>query len=396
MNKQFLGGILLIIGTCIGGGMLALPVVTAETGFLNATMLLLIAFIVMTYSALILTEVNLSVPPGSNLMSMAAATLGKPGVLVTWFVYLILLYTLLSAYIAGGSELFVNLMRLIHISLTTQIGAILFATLFAFFTYKGIGFVDLLNRGLMSGKMLAFILLCSLLVPHIESGNLHYGNWGNANNALMMIFTAFGFGVIIPSIRDYFNNQAHQIRLAVIIGSFVPLVCYAGWIAIVQSTVTSYGPHGLIAINHAEHPIALLVNIITEQIGNRWVGMFVYFFTSICILTALLGVSLSLSDFLADGLKRKLGLNQFMITLLTFLPPLSVVLFKPDIFILGLSYAGILCIMLLLLIPTLMVWSKRYIKKMPTTYQVFGGKICLASNLIAGVGLIIFGIYQLH
>jgi len=32
-NSKFIGGILLIVGTSIGGGMLALPVSTAEVGF---------------------------------------------------------------------------------------------------------------------------------------------------------------------------------------------------------------------------------------------------------------------------------------------------------------------------------------------------------------------------
>lgn len=35
-NSKFIGGILLIVGTSIGGGMLALPVSTAEVGFTNS------------------------------------------------------------------------------------------------------------------------------------------------------------------------------------------------------------------------------------------------------------------------------------------------------------------------------------------------------------------------
>ena len=51
MNSKVLGGILLIVGTSIGGGMLALPLATAEGGFIGA-LVLLIGFMVGTYSSI--------------------------------------------------------------------------------------------------------------------------------------------------------------------------------------------------------------------------------------------------------------------------------------------------------------------------------------------------------
>jgi tyrosine-specific transport protein len=40
MNLKIIGGALLIVGTSIGGGMLALPIATAPSGFLGALLLL--------------------------------------------------------------------------------------------------------------------------------------------------------------------------------------------------------------------------------------------------------------------------------------------------------------------------------------------------------------------
>ena len=34
MNLKFIGGVLILIGTCIGGGLLALPVSTSPGGFI--------------------------------------------------------------------------------------------------------------------------------------------------------------------------------------------------------------------------------------------------------------------------------------------------------------------------------------------------------------------------
>ncbi|ASQ45023.1 Tyrosine-specific transport protein [Legionella clemsonensis] len=101
MKSRFIGGILLIVGTSIGGGMLALPVANAATGFWQSSFFLLICWGAMTLGALFILEANLYLPPGKHMVSMAASTLGKPGLLIAWLSYLFLLYTLLSAYISG-------------------------------------------------------------------------------------------------------------------------------------------------------------------------------------------------------------------------------------------------------------------------------------------------------
>lgn len=395
MNK-LIGGIFLIIGTCIGASMLALPITTATSGFFNAFLVILVAWLTMTYSSLLLAEVNSSMPVNSNLISMARTTLGKHGAAFTWIIYLILLYSLLSAYIAGGSELLVNLFLLLNIQLSPQIGAILFTLIFWIIVYNGIFLVDWINRGLMSGKLIAFLLLCSLLFPHIDTHKLEHFNFSNTYTTVMLIFCAFGYGIIIPSLREYFENDLKRLRMAILIGSLIPLTCYTLWIFVVQSTIFSSGENGLISISTAEHPVPLMVNSITNQINNSFVGLFIHSFASICILTAFLGVSLSLIDFLADGLKKeKAGWNKLFITCLAFVPPLIIVLFKPNIFVFSLKFAGIFCVSLLMLAPNLMAFSKRYIKRIPTDYEVIGGKPLLLINALASVGLIIFGFQYL-
>ena len=105
MNNKMIGGILLIVGISIGGGMLALPIVTAAGGFYHSLWLFIGAWLVTVIGAFLILEINLWLPAGTNMISMARATLGVPGQVVTWLVYLVLLYVLLAAYLAGGSDL---------------------------------------------------------------------------------------------------------------------------------------------------------------------------------------------------------------------------------------------------------------------------------------------------
>ena len=52
MTSRFIGGILLIVGTSIGGGMLALPVANAAVGFWQSSAFLFICWALMTAGAL--------------------------------------------------------------------------------------------------------------------------------------------------------------------------------------------------------------------------------------------------------------------------------------------------------------------------------------------------------
>ena len=98
MDLKLLGSILLIMGTSIGAGILALPISEASLGFFGASALLLLAWCVMTLGAFLILEVNLWLDDRSHLISMAKKTLGPLGELAAWGSYLFLLYSLLSAY----------------------------------------------------------------------------------------------------------------------------------------------------------------------------------------------------------------------------------------------------------------------------------------------------------
>jgi len=175
MNTKLIGGILLIVGTTIGAGMLALPIATAQLGFWGSLLLLISCWGVMTACTFLFLEVNLWLPPNSNLVSMAGATLGKGGQAVSWIVYLVLLYSILSAYIAGGGDLFHYLLATSGIQIPLAAASILFTFMFGLVVYCGIRSVDYVNRGLMFGKMGALCVLILLIIPFVSGANLANG-----------------------------------------------------------------------------------------------------------------------------------------------------------------------------------------------------------------------------
>ena len=96
-----LGGILLISGSCIGAGMLALPIITGLGGFFSSIITLFICWIFMTFTGLLLLEINSWFTQRSNLVSMAGNSYGFAGRIISWILYLFLFFSLIVAYISG-------------------------------------------------------------------------------------------------------------------------------------------------------------------------------------------------------------------------------------------------------------------------------------------------------
>lgn len=393
MDSKLIGSVLLIIGTSIGAGMLALPIATAQIGFLGAIILLVACWLLMTSGAFLLLEVNLWLPTNSNIISMARATIGPIGQVIAWIAYLLLLYSLLCAYIAGGSDLFYFLLQSTGLHWPHWVAAILFTIIFAILVYLGMHIVDYTNRGLMAIKFSAFFILIFLLTPYISMTKITDGNVLKITSiaAIMVTITSFGYAPIIPSLRIYFAGDVKRLKKAIYLGSLIPLLCYIAWDAVVMGVIPLAGQGGLIEIFHSTTSNSDLVRAIVSTVHSERIDFFFKLFTSICVLTSFLGVSLCLTDFLADGLHLdKEGYSNVLIHLLTYAPPLVIVLFFPGIFIQALEYAGIYCVVLLVLLPAWMCWCGRYKTKIAQGFKVQGGKVLLILLMVISFILIIY------
>jgi tyrosine-specific transport protein len=374
-DSRLLGGILLTIGTSIGAGMLALPISTAQVGFVDSVLFLTLSWLIMTVGALLVLEVNLYLPPDTNMISMAEKTLGPAGRYLTWLCYLGLLYSLLSAYISGGADILQNAVNQFNLNLPESVASIIFTLGLGLVVYHGIRLVDFLNRGLMLIKLMTLGLLILMIAPHISLSLLAEGEPGFISGAVMILLASFGFASIIPSLRSYFDGDIPKLRKAIIIGSIIPLFSYIAWDAALMGVIPNTIFSDIASSGHTTTALTDNLSITTQSL---WIADFFRLFAAICMFTAFLGVSIGLFDFLADGLHlRKNGLQGRLVFALTFLPPLIVVLFYPAAYLKALQYAGLLCVILLVLLPTAMAYRGRYVLRLSHPYQFIGGKITL-------------------
>ena len=149
-----LGGALLIAGSCIGAGMLALPIMTGIAGFVPSIILLVIACIFMVSTAILLVEAYQWFDKPINLLSMIETTMGKTGRAASWFLYLFLFYALIVAYLSAIGNHIHQFM-----DFPDWVGSTFFALLFGSLVYFGTGCVDYSNRLLMLGKIVSYLAI---------------------------------------------------------------------------------------------------------------------------------------------------------------------------------------------------------------------------------------------
>ena len=161
-------------------------------------------------------------------------------------------------------------------------------------------------------------------------------------SAIMYIVTSFGFAVIIPSLRSYFNDNVTQLRIVITFGTLIPLACYFLWNFAIMGVIPRTGDQGLLSMLANQYGPIDLVTALGQSLQKHRITNMAQFFITICILTAFLGVSLSMVDFLADGIRRqKTGKSGVLIYSLTYLPPLIIAIFAPNVFVAAFRYAGI-------------------------------------------------------
>lgn len=372
LSSKIVGAILLISGTSIGGGMLALPVVTAEVGFVPSLLLFILTWSFMTFTAFLLLECNLATKHGSNLISMSRGTLGRTGVGVTWVSYLLLLYSLMAAYISGiGSILKGAIQSTLHLSIPS-ISTHAAVVVMLLIIYR-VRLVDQLNRIFVIIGALCFGFLMMSLASHVQISHLSRAQFTNLSSPLPVLVTAFGFHIIIPVLIRYLDRNAAVLRYCLAIGSLIPLLIYCAWQLCVMGSIP------LSELTSNPDQLSSLIHSMTIITGNKWVETASSLFCAFAILTSLIGVALSLWDFLIDGLSQapRLINNRISLSLATIGPPLCFVLWFPHIFSDLLGYAGIFVSILLGLLPIAIAWKGRAQESWGEEYKAPGGKAAL-------------------
>lgn len=384
-QSKLLGSTLIIAGTTIGAGMLALPLASAGIGFSTSLMIMLGLWMLMAFTALLMVEIHQYADKEATLHTLAKQILGDKGKWVATFAMLFLFYSLCAAYIAGGGAQFTQrITDFTGVNVESSSGTLLFTLIVALVVTVGTGTVDRVNRVLFAGKMIAMVAVLFFLAPNVSQSYLLSMpiQQGLIVAAIPVIFTSFGFHGSIPAIVNYLDGDTPALRKAILIGSAIPLVIYIFWQLVTLGVVSQ----SALLDNMG---LTALIGVLSTTVHQSNLGNIIGVFADLALLTSFLGVSLGLFEFMGDSLRNQQGkMNRPLASVVTFLPPLIFALFYPQGFIMALGYAAIALAILAIFLPLVMVIKVRQ-QATEQHYQVTGGKGAL---LVTGlVGLLIIG-----
>jgi tyrosine-specific transport protein len=220
----------LVAGTAIGGGMLAIPLYTYQAGFFWACLTSLLSWACLTATGLALCRLLAISPDGLCFLTLVRRWLGPFWLPATSALFMGMLWLLLVAYSSGGGSLMAleglppaaaSLLFVAPLTLVLARGrqstAQLNAVLFALMLFVGLSFV------LLAGSQWRL----ERLIPATSEGSS--ACWA----ALPVLFAAFGFHNVLPSVRLQVGPDLKALSWAVVLGTTLALVLVVGWQALV-------------------------------------------------------------------------------------------------------------------------------------------------------------------
>jgi tyrosine-specific transport protein len=204
---------------------------------------------------------------------------------------------------------------------------------------------------------------------------------------------SFGYHNLIPTLNDYMAGDAKRLRLAIIIGSSIPLAFYLLWELLVLGLIPAEGPQEVLAaLDEGE----MVTRVLKMASGSGLINLIAQSFAFFAIVTSFLGVGISLIDFMADGLHiHKTPIGKGILCLLTVIPPLLISLIYPGLFLTALNYAGgFAAVTIFGILPAWMAWVSRKPVYAKTTWQAPGGTLSLI--LVAAFALFVIAMEAIY
>lgn len=355
--SKVISGTTLIAGTSIGAGMLGIPLITSLAGFIPAFFITLLVWLFMLGTGLLLLEVTLWLPDGSNFLSISGYFLGHPGRIITGVMFGFLYYCLMVAYFAAGAPLLVDILYIfLGVHIPAFWGYVIFGVLFGSVVAISPKSIDRVNIVLTVAMCVAWVALVYIAGKEVQTDRLLHQKWPSVVVAIPILFSAFGYHNVIPSLCSYLKRDSGALRMSIILGTSIPMIVYVLWqwliIGIFSETVLS-------KILTQGKPVTFALEAITHNHSIKILGQL---FALFAIVTSTLGVAFSLVDFLGDGFKvSRKGFKRVVLTFFTFFPPLCFAMIYPAIFEEALSVAGGFGEAFLNgILPVALLWIGRY------------------------------------
>ena len=396
MQKQT-GAIILIAATCIGSGMIALPMLLVKLGIIPSVLLMLLIWSIIYYTSLVNIELNLQAGDGLSLGALGKKFSGKIAELIGTISFKILSYSLLAVYIYGGSSI---LQKILESSITSELSFNYIASFYALISITilllPMKLLDYVNRILFTGMLAVVTILVAGIVSTINWSNLplfteNYANISIWKMAAPVVFTTFGFQVIFHTLTNYCNKNAKLLKRAFFWGSLIPAIVYIIWTCSILGVIHQDSPLFYNQMINGEVEVGDLIKELSNIAKWPLVQYIIWCISSFAIITSVLGVGLGLCDTIKAMLPSKMK-NRFLAAILSILPAYFLAIVIPNAFIAVLGFAGMILVVIAILLP---IYLLSKLKSSKFYYPELKSKWLIILAAIAGILIIICELFNM-
>ncbi|HSW72282.1 MAG TPA: aromatic amino acid transport family protein, partial [Chlamydiales bacterium] len=203
-----LSATLLVIGCCVGAGMIGLPVMSALAGFIPTTLAMVLCYFFAVGTGLLIVEATLWFEGRVNLITMARFALGKAGKVITWILFLFLFYCIFVAYIDGGGQLFSSLLSsVLHHPVPRAVGILTCVGFVGTITYAGTQAVSYVTRAFLLCLAASYFTLVSLALPNVKVDQLLYMDKNAVLATIPILLICFGYQNLLPTLTYFVKRN---------------------------------------------------------------------------------------------------------------------------------------------------------------------------------------------
>lgn len=393
----------MIAGTAIGAGMIALPMTLAKLGVLGSLTLMLGTWLVIYYSALIGSELTLRVKENLSLNEIAHRLSGKGSAFAAMACVMILSYALIAAYLYGGSSITASICQSLWGESPDPYNLIQYFSLAMIAVLVlGITWVDYINR-------LMFFALIGILgvtivglgvtvnfqsLPTLTDKTFDVSTW---TVAIPVIFTSFGFQMMIPAMSGYLNRDSYLLKTAFLWGSLIPVAIYLAWTVSTLGTLTTHHIDSFNQVLSGTIDVGEFVKMLSSSASWRHLQHLVWGVSFFAIITSAFGVALGLIDLWKRLLAHRFQgvVLQSVAAFLTIVPSFIIALLTPGAFIKALGFAGMILVVIAIVLPIYLLFKSDQNSKM-TYFKITQHKGLRVLVLGLAFGLIACEIWNLY
>lgn len=219
--RHFWQAVAILVGTVVGAGILGIPYVVSQSGYLIGLIELVIIGLLMLATNLYLAEALQRTQGRHHLVKLAEIYLGKIGESLMMLSMIFGIYGALLAYLIGESAVITSLF-----GGNPATNGLIFFAIVAAIVFVGITLVEKADLFIISANILLIAVIAIAAIFKTDATNLATLSLKNIFIPYGVILFAYLGTSAIPEVKHALEKQPKLLRNAIILGSVIPIAIY--------------------------------------------------------------------------------------------------------------------------------------------------------------------------